>query len=135
MAGHARREVMEVHHIHKRPPPHDRNAFCNLIRISDAAHDWIHDVSPYSGELACWFAKLQKWKRAREWDEISGELPVGVEVGVCVDRLQWHIPTMNRIVEPFVSFQGRVEFLTDRAAGEFKQYGEEIIEYISRGNG
>lgn len=128
LSRHKMRDVLSVHHIHKRPKPIERNYWCNLIRISKAAHDWIHDVNPYAGELVCWKAKLQEECRRREWIEVTKE-PGLSEVEL--PYFSFHLPTLNKVVTPFKDFRGRVEFLHQQCTQYvFATYADDLLKWI-----
>lgn len=126
---HAFKDKMEIHHIKGRPLPTARNHWCNLIQVSDAAHDWGHDNSPLKFELACWFAKWKKhlanldaedtWMRNRLTD---------------IERVHfddWHIESLDRIVTPYINYGGRIAYLTTECQGTpFQRYGEQILKYL-----
>lgn len=134
MSNHCFKRKMEVHHISGRPKPKERNYFCNLIRICDPAHDWIHDVNPVGGELACWVAKLKKHKKAMVNRGVGMSPSRNGEMRARFD--DWHLPTLNAVVTPMVDYAGRVSYLTDKAKGTpFEKYGKEILDYIKKVGG
>ena len=122
---------LQVHHIHKRQPPAERNHFCNLIRISLLAHSWIHDKAPYVGELCCWKSKLDKFRQSIESDIAFRRDPVTDPA-----RMEFHVPSLDKIVEPMRSFHGRVCYLRDQVNNEkIKSYVDDILRFIEENDG
>jgi hypothetical protein len=118
-------QKFDIHHIYGRPLPVERNYWCNLIRISKAAHMFGHDRSPRALEICCWLAKAEKHKHVLEWLEMLGKpLP-------SVENYDFHEETLNRVVVPFSTFYGRVEYLTAECRGTpFESCGRQLLTLI-----
>jgi hypothetical protein len=49
-----------------------------------------------------------------------------------VCRLNWHVPTLNRICEPFDGIRGRIHYLMSMGLPAlFEQWAEELLEGLN----
>lgn len=104
-------QKMDVHHIYGRSKKPESNYWSNLIRISSQVHTWGHDVYPFGLEVCCWLAKFEKHQNVIERLHMMNR-PVP-----CSENLDWHVETLDRVVEPFDGIRGRVEYLADQCRG------------------
>lgn len=117
----------EIHHIYGRSNKPESNYWCNLIRLSAAAHNFGHDRFPYGLEVSCWLAKFEKHQSVFEWLDMTNRQYPSTE------NYDWHEDTLNRVVVPFVSIRGRVEFLVDKCAGTtFERHGKRLLELMDK---
>ena len=116
---------MDIHHIHGRPLPLECNYWCNLIRISKAVHAWGHDRNPYRLEICCWRAKAEKHKTVLDWLDLQNKpLP-------CIENLDWHEPSLDRVVSPFASYVGRIEFLMEQCQSPvYFVHGQRVLQLV-----
>lgn len=115
----------EIHHIHRRPLPVERDWFSNLIHVSAAAHRWLTDHK-YEGELACWYAKHEMHVKQLMLNAAHNrELPEDVS------QHHWHVRTLDRICTGYAGFEGRLHYLLAQDVGPvFRGYGEELLKVL-----
>lgn len=128
MATHGFKNKLEVHHITGRPGPEQRNNFCNLIRVSDAAHDWGHDVSPVKFELACFYAKWKKHLANLEKEDTGMRNRLSEEQRAAID--DWHLPSLDRCMTKASSYEGRLSVITNKLRGtHYAKFGRQILRW------
>lgn len=113
-----------VHHIHGRGAAKRYHWFCNLIVVSQAVHQWGHDVSPACFELACLRAKMRS-----EAKRIKNGFPKHPEESKWV----WNPEVMSANIDRD-TLSGRIDELRakiQKPIGLFHQIANELQEFIA----
>lgn len=120
----------DIHHIAGRPMPKERDYFSNLLHLSDKSHAWV-EKHPREGELACWAAKYDLYT-----EQVIMAAAHHRELPEDVSQLHWHVPSLDRICDPFDGIRGRLHYLLGQDVGAvFRGYGERLLKVLEAGDG
>ena len=123
MQKHRMYQKTSIHHIHGRGARRQYHFFCNLICVSDCAHECGHQQMPVIFEICCLRSKM-----AAEQERIAKKEPENVDS----ERRIW-MPDVMATNVGRASLSGRVEELISRLsrpAPVIERFAQEILAFL-----
>lgn len=122
---------LAIHHIAGRSNA-ESQAFCNLILVSTAAHEWNHQSGGLSYNITHAFEAvclLAKWRRHYSLDGCT------FAIDIPADQCHWDIPALDAVRAKCVShktIRDRVEFLEESLRGSpFESLAADLLEKVA----